>query len=495
MNFPILSSLILLPTIGAIFILINKSNDKSDFKSSKYVALFTSLSNFIISVYLWQIFDPSVSNFQFIENRVWIEGFINYKVGVDGISILFIVLSAFITPICIIFVNNTVKFKLNEFLISILFMESLMIGVFCSLDLVIFYLFFEGGLIPMFIIIGIWGGPKRVYSAFKFFLFTLLGSVLMLVAIISIYWTSQTTDIIELYNLGIDVKYQKILWLAFFSSFAVKTPMWPVHTWLPDAHVEAPTAGSVLLAAILLKMAGYGFIRFSIGLFPNASEFFVPLIYFLSLIAIIYTSFVALMQDDMKKLIAYSSVAHMGYVTLGIFSVTQQSLEGSIVQMISHGLVSAALFLCVGVVYDRMHSRLISTYGGLVSIMPKYAVLFMIFTLAAIGLPGTSGFVGEFLILMGTFKKNFLVATIATLGVILGAAYMLWLYKRVVFGKIVNNELKKIPDLNKSEIFILTFLAIPTLFFGFYPEPLLNTINVSIRDLIEMYNYKITISK
>ena len=495
MNFPILSSLILLPTIGAIFILINKSNDKSNFKSSKYVALFTSFSNFIISIYLWQIFDPSVSSFQFIENRVWIEGFIKYKVGVDGISILFIILSAFIAPICIISVNNTVKFKLNEFLIAILLMESLMIGVFCSLDLVIFYLFFEGGLIPMFIIIGIWGGPKRVYSAFKFFLFTLLGSVLMLVAIISIYWTSQTTDIIELYNLGIDVKYQKILWLAFFSSFAVKTPMWPVHTWLPDAHVEAPTAGSVLLAAILLKMAGYGFIRFSIGLFPTASEFFVPLIYFLSLIAIIYTSLVALMQDDMKKLIAYSSVAHMGFVTLGIFSVTQQSLEGSIIQMISHGLVSAALFLCVGVVYERMHSRLISTYGGVVSIMPKYAVFFMLFTLAAIGLPGTSGFVGEFLILLGTFKKNFLVAIIATLGVILGAAYMLWLYKRVIFGKLVNNELKKMPDLNKSEIFILTLLSIPTLFFGFYPEPLLNTVDVSIRDLIEMYNYKISINK
>ena len=495
MNFPILSSLILLPTIGALFILISKSNDKSNFKTSKYVALFTSFVNFIISIYLWYIFDPSVSSFQFIENRVWLEGFINYKVGVDGISILFIVLSAFIAPICIISVNKTIKDKLNEFLIAILFMESLMIGVFCSLDLVIFYLFFEGGLIPMFIIIGIWGGPRRVYSAFKFFLFTLLGSVLMLIAIITIYWTNQTTDIIELYNLGIDSKYQKILWLAFFSSFAVKTPMWPVHTWLPDAHVEAPTAGSVVLAAILLKMAGYGFIRFSIGLFPLASEFFVPFIYFLSLVAIIYTSFVALMQEDMKKLIAYSSVAHMGYVTLGIFSITQQSLEGSIIQMISHGLVSAALFLCVGVVYERMHSRLISRYGGLVTIMPKYAVFFMIFTLAAIGLPGTSGFVGEFLILLGTFKKRFLVATIASLGVILGAAYMLWLYKRIIFGELINDELKKMPDLNESEIFVLTLLAVPTLFFGFYPEPLLKTIEVSVRDLIEMYNYKISLLK
>jgi len=492
MNFPILSSLILLPSIGALFILATRSNEKSNYRSAKYVALFTSFANFIISIYLWYIFDSSVADFQFIENRVWLKGFINYKVGIDGISILFIVLTTLISSICIVSVNNTITIKLKEFLIAILLMESLMIGVFCSLDLVIFYLFFEGGLIPMFLIIGIWGGPRRVYSAFKFFLFTLLGSVLMLVAIISIYWMNGTTDIIELYNLGIDTKYQNLLWLAFFSSFAVKTPMWPVHTWLPDAHVEAPTAGSVLLAAILLKLAGYGFIRFSIGLFPIASEYFVPLIYSLSLVAIIYTSFVALMQDDMKKLIAYSSVAHMGYVTLGIFTLTQQGLEGSIIQMISHGLVSAALFLCVGVVYNRMHSRLISTYGGLVSIMPKYAVLFMIFTLGAIGLPGTSGFIGEFLILMGAFKKNFLVATIASLGVILGAAYMLWLFKRVVFGKIINKDLLKMLDLNKSEIFILVSLAIPVLFFGFYPEPLLNTINVSVSNLIDTYNYKIS---
>ncbi len=370
-----------------------------------------------------------------------------------------------------------------------------MIGVFCSLDLVIFYLFFEAGLIPMFLIIGIWGGNKRIYSAFKFFLFTLLGSVLMLIAIISIYWITGTTDITLLYNLNIDTKYQNLLWLAFFSSFAVKTPMWPVHTWLPDAHVEAPTAGSVLLAAILLKMAGYGFIRFSLGLFPVASDIFTPLVYILSLIAIIYTSLVALMQKDMKKLIAYSSVAHMGYVTLGIFTITQQGLEGSILQMISHGLVSAGLFLCVGVLYDRMHSRLIDTYGGVVSIMPKYSFFFMIFTLSAVGLPGTSGFIGEFLILMGAFNKSFLVATIASLGVILGAAYMLWLYKRVIFGKIINKDLLKMFDLNKSEIFILSCLAIPTIFFGLYPEPLFNTINVSIESLIETYNYKLSLNK
>ena len=495
MSFPILSSLILLPSIGALFILLSKSKDQSNYQSSKYVALFVSFANFFISLYLWYIFDPNITDFQFVENRSWLPGFINYKVGIDGISILFIVLSTLIVPLCIISVNKTITTKLKEFLIAILIMESLMIGVFCSLDLVIFYLFFEGGLIPMFLIIGIWGGARRVYSAFKFFLFTLLGSVLMLIAIISIYWINGTTDIVELYNLGIDENYQNLLWLAFFSSFAVKTPMWPFHTWLPDAHVEAPTAGSVLLAAILLKMAGYGFIRFSIGLFPIASENFVPLIYVLSLVAIVYTSLVALMQEDMKKLIAYSSVAHMGYVTLGIFTVTQQSLEGGIVQMISHGLVSAALFLCVGVVYDRMHSRLIKTYGGLASIMPKYAVFFMVFTLAAVGLPGTSGFVGEFLILMGVFKKSFLVATIASLGVILAVAYMLWLYKRVIFGELINKDLLKMLDLNKSEIFILTCLAIPTLFFGFYPEPLLNTIDASISNLIDTYNYKLSLSK
>ena len=495
MSFPILSSLILLPSIGALFILLSKSKDQSNYQSSKYVALFVSFANFFISVYLWYIFDPNITDFQFVENRAWISGFINYKVGIDGISILFIVLSTLITPLCIVSVNKTINTKLKEFLIAILIMESLMIGVFCSLDLVIFYLFFEGGLIPMFLIIGIWGGSRRVYSAFKFFLFTLLGSVLMLIAIISIYWINGTTDIVELYNMGIGENYQNLLWLAFFSSFAVKTPMWPFHTWLPDAHVEAPTAGSVLLAAILLKMAGYGFIRFSIGLFPIASENFVPLIYVLSLVAIVYTSLVALMQEDMKKLIAYSSVAHMGYVTLGIFTITQQGLEGGIVQMISHGLVSAALFLCVGVVYDRMHSRLIKTYGGLASIMPKYAVFFMVFTLAAVGLPGTSGFVGEFLILMGVFKKSFLVATIASLGVILAVAYMLWLYKRVIFGELINKDLVKMLDLNKSEIFILTCLAIPTLFFGFYPEPLLNTIDASISNLIDTYNNRLSLSK
>ena len=487
MDIPILSSLILLPTIGAIFIFFSKSNVEK-YNSSKYIALFISTANFILSLYLWFVFDNSISEFQFVENRKWIAGLVNYKVGIDGISILFIILTTFITPLCVISVNTTIKKRLKDFLISILLLETLMIGVFCSLDLVVFYLFFEGGLIPMFLIIGIWGGEKRVYSAFKFFLFTLLGSVLMLVAIITIYWLTGTTDVESLYEIGVDTKYQNLLWLAFLSSFAVKTPMWPVHTWLPDAHVEAPTAGSVLLAAILLKMAGYGFIRFSIGLFPVASDYFTPLIYSLSLIAIIYTSLIALMQEDMKKLIAYSSVAHMGFVTLGIFTLTQQGIEGSIFQMISHGLVSAALFLCVGIIYERMHTRLIKDYGGVVSVMPKYAIFFMIFALGSLGLPGTSGFIGEFLILMGVFKKSFLVAAIASIGVILGAAYILWLYKRVIFGQIINQDVKKIIDLNNSEIFILWSLAIPILLFGFYPEPLINTIEVSVSNLIEMYN-------
>jgi len=487
MNFPILSAIIFIPLIGALFILVTKEEQKAVVKNSKYVAIFSSLTNFFLSIFLWYSFDTSTSEFQFVEEKNWMEGFINFQLGIDGISILFILLTTFIAPICIFSGINSIRFKLKEFLIAILVMETLMLGVFCSLDLVIFYLFFEGGLIPMFLIIGIWGGPKRVYSAFKFFLFTLLGSVLMLIAIISIYWITGTTDVIKLLDIRIPQEYQYLLWLAFFSSFAVKLPMWPFHTWLPDAHVEAPTAGSVILAAILLKMAGYGFMRFSLGLFPVASDYFTPLIFTLSIIAIIYTSLVALMQDDMKKLIAYSSVAHMGFVTIGIFSLTKQGLEGSIIQMMSHGLISAALFLCVGVVYDRLHSRMISSYGGLVNIMPKYAFVFMIFVLAALGLPGTSGFVGEFLILVGTFQINIFVAVLASLGVILAAAYMLWLYKRVIFGKMASSEIKEMADLNKTEIYIFASLVFLTLFFGIYPEPLFNTIDISVSNLIDNY--------
>ncbi len=491
MNFPILSSIILIPFIGSLFILFIRGTPQNVEKNSKYVAIFSSLVNFFLSIFLWFSFDPTTSNFQFVETKIWMGGFINYQVGVDGISILFIILTTFITPICIFSGINSIKFKIKEFLIAILVMETLMLGVFCSLDLIIFYLFFEGGLIPMFLIIGIWGGPKRVYSAFKFFLFTLLGSVLMLVAIISIYWITGTTDVIKLLDIRITENYQYLMWLAFFSSFAVKLPMWPFHTWLPDAHVEAPTAGSVILAAILLKMAGYGFIRFSLGFFPLASDYFTPLIFALSIVAIIYTSLVALMQNDIKKLIAYSSVAHMGFVTIGIFVLNKQGLEGSIIQMISHGLTSAALFLCVGVLYDRYNSRMISSYGGVVNLMPRYALVFMIFSLSALGLPGTSGFVGEFLVLVGAFQKNILVAIFASTGVILAAAYMLWLYKRVVFGKLLNPELKLKSDLNKIETYIFISLLFLIIFFGFYPEPLLNTVSSSVNNLVENYNSNI----
>ena len=492
MNFPILSAIILVPFLGALFILITKGTQINIEKNSKYVAIFTSIVNFLLSLILWYLFDPTLSDFQFVEKRSWINSFINFQIGIDGISILFIILTTFIIPICVFSGIRSIKFKIKEFLISILLLETLMLGVFCSLDLVLFYLFFEAGLIPMFIIIGVWGGSKRVYSAFKFFLFTLLGSVLMLVAIISIYWITGTTDVIELLSIKILPEYQYLLWLAFFSSFVVKMPMWPAHTWLPDAHVEAPTAGSVVLAAILLKMAGYGFIRFSLGLFPIASDYFTPLIFILSVIGIIYTSLVALMQEDMKKLIAYSSVAHMGFVTIGIFSITKQGLDGSIIQMLSHGIISAALFLSVGVLYDRMQSRMISSYGGIVNIMPKFAFVFMIFTLGGLGLPGTVGFIGEFLTLAGTLQKNMIVAILSSLGVILAAAYMLWLYKRIIFGRIVNSEVKDLKDIEKTEFYILYLLAGLIIFFGFYPDPLFNTIDISINNLLN--NYKIDLA-
>ena len=493
MNFPILSTLIFLPLVSSFFIFLSKESKNNN--SAVYISLFSSLATFLLSLFIWHSLDLTSSDFQFLEEKNWINNSIKFKLGVDGISILFIVLTALITPICIISCINSVKERVKEFLIAILILETFMIGVFCSLDLVVFYIFFEAGLIPMFLIIGVWGGSRRVYSAFKFFLFTLLGSVLMLVAIIAIYWITGTTDVTEIYKIQIPKEYQNLLWLAFFSSFAVKMPMWPVHTWLPDAHVEAPTAGSVILAAILLKMACYGFLRFSLPMFPLASEYFTPLIYTLSIIAIIYTSLVALMQEDMKKLIAYSSVAHMGYVTLGIFTFTKQGIEGSIFQMISHGLISAALFLCVGVVYDRLHSRMISTYGGLVNYLPKYSFLFIVFALAGLGLPGTSGFLGEFLVLTGTFQKNYLVSMLATFGVVLGAAYMLWLTKRVIFGITNNNEIKNLKDINNLEALMLITLAILVILFGFYPSPLMDTLSVSVNNLISNYEIAIQTNK
>ena len=477
---PILTLTIFLPLVGVLFLFFIKGQQEFINKTSGYVAILTSGITFCASILILLNFNYSNPDFQFVEQHDWIFNFVNYKVGIDGISLSFILLTTFITPICILATINSIQNRLREFLITLLLMETMMIGVFCSLDLFIFYLFFEAGLIPMFLIIGIWGGERRVYSAFKFFLYTLFGSVFMLISIIYIYFDAGTLDVEKLLNIQINKDYQKYLWLGFFASFAVKTPMWPVHTWLPDAHVEAPTSGSVILAAILLKMAGYGFIRFSLGLFPDASIYFSPLVFTLSIIAIIYTSLVALVQKDMKKLIAYSSVAHMGFVTIGIFVFNKEGIEGSIFQMISHGIISSALFLCVGVVYDRLHTREISEYGGVVNVMPNYAVMFMVFTLGSLGLPGTSGFIGEILVLIGSFKFNYWIAFFAATGVILSACYSLWLYRRVVFGEITNLKIKNLTDLNKNEYLILTPLLIMTIVLGFYPALVLDLISTSV---------------
>tara|TARA_B100000989_G_scaffold72618_3_gene51020 strand:+ start:2602 stop:4101 length:1500 start_codon:yes stop_codon:yes gene_type:complete len=480
---PILTLTIFLPLIGVLFLTLIKGQPNFVYKTSGYVAMLTSGITFFASILILLNFNYSNPDFQFTEQHDWIFNFVNYKVGVDGISLTFVLLTTFIIPICILATINSIKNRLREFLIALLLMETMMIGVFCSLDLFIFYLFFEAGLIPMFLIIGIWGGKRRVYSAFKFFLYTLLGSVFMLISIICIYYDAGTLDVEKLLNIQINLDYQKYLWLGFFASFAVKTPMWPVHTWLPDAHVEAPTSGSVILAAILLKMAGYGFIRFSLGLFPDASVYFAPMIFILSIIAIIYTSLVALVQKDMKKLIAYSSVAHMGFVTIGIFVFNKEGIEGSIFQMVSHGIISSALFLCVGVIYDRMHTREISEYGGIVNIMPKYSIMFMIFILGSLGLPGTSGFIGEILILIGSFKFNYWIAFFAAIGVILSACYSLWLYRRVVFGVIKNTKINNLKDINKNEYLILIPLLVMTLVLGFYPSLVLDLISSSVDKL------------
>ncbi len=485
-NWPLLSVTTFLPLVGVLFILFARGEDAAAARFARYAALWTTLGTFLVSLFIVGDFIPADPGFQFVENHAWLGGIAGYRMGVDGISMPFVILTTLLMPICIL-ASWHVKVRVREYMIAFLVLETLMIGVFCSLDLVLFYLFFEAGLIPMFLIIGIWGGPRRVYASFKFFLYTLLGSVLMLLAIIAMYWQSGTTDIAELLvrNPGFPVAMQTWLFLAFFASFAVKMPMWPVHTWLPDAHVEAPTAGSVILAAILLKMGGYGFLRFSLPMFPDASHYFQPLVYTLSVIAIIYTSLVALMQEDMKKLIAYSSVAHMGFVTMGIFSFTRQGIDGALFQMVSHGFVSGALFLCVGVVYDRMHTREISAYGGLVNRMPLYGFVFLLFTMANVGLPGTSGFVGEFLSLLGAFQSSTWVAFFATTGVILSAAYALWLYRRVMLGALTKPALAHMADMTPRELLTLAPLAVLAIFFGIYPTPILNLFALPVEDILK----------
>ncbi|MGJ5078943.1 NADH-quinone oxidoreductase subunit M [Bradyrhizobium sp. HKCCYLS3013] len=494
-TWPILSVVTFLPIVGALLIYLVRGDDEAARRNARWIALWTTLITFAVSVILVLRFDPGQTDFQFVEKSNWLAAGISYHMGVDGISLPFVILTTALMPFCIVASWKSVTNRLREYMMAFLILETLMVGTFSALDLVLFYLFFEGGLIPMFLIIGVWGGPRRVYASFKFFLYTLLGSVLMLLAIMALYWNAGTTDIPTLMHTAVPRNLQTWAWLAFFASFAVKMPMWPVHTWLPDAHVEAPTAGSVILAAILLKMGGYGFLRFSLPMFPLASHDFAPLVFTLSAIAIIYTSLVALMQEDIKKLIAYSSVAHMGFVTMGIFAGTMQGVAGGVFQMISHGIVSGALFLCVGVVYDRMHTREIAAYGGLVNRMPVYALVFMVFTMANVGLPGTSGFVGEFMTLLGTFKVSIPTAFFATFGVILSAAYALWLYRKVVFGALTKPSLASIKDLTLREGVILFPLVALTILFGVYPKPILDMSAVSVQQLVTNYNTAVTAVK
>jgi NADH-quinone oxidoreductase subunit M len=483
---PILSIVTFLPLVGAVIIGCLNHDAKGN---ARWIALWTTTITFLISLLIWINFDNMSGGFQFVEERDWFD-IMKYKMGVDGISMLFVILTTFLLPLCVISSWVVIQDRVKEYMIAFLVLETLMIGVFCSLDLILFFVFFEGSLIPMFLIIGIWGGPNRVYATFKFFLYTLLGSVLMLLAVLAMYWAANTTDIPTLMARSQEFfspEMQWWLWLAFFASFAVKLPMWPVHTWLPDAHVEAPTAGSVVLAAILLKLGAYGFLRFSVPMFPLACQEFAPFMFGLSVIAIIYTSLVALAQTDLKKLIAYSSVAHMGFVTMGIFTFTTQGVEGAVFQMVSHGIVSAGLFLGVGVLYDRMHTHEISVFGGLVQRMPVYAALFMVFTMANLGLPGTSGFIGEFLTILAAFKVNTWVAFLATTGVITSAAYGLYVYKRVIFGVLVNPALKTIKDLSYREIAIMAPLVFLTLLLGIYPAPVLDVTAVSVKKLVAAY--------
>jgi NADH-quinone oxidoreductase subunit M len=485
-NWPLLTLVTFLPLVGVAFILVLRGEAEDVARNARWIALWTSLIVFALSLVIWAGFDPGRAEFQFVEQADWLPGFnIAYHMGIDGISLFFVLLSTFLTPICVVASWTSITRRVKEYMIAFLVLETLMVGMFCALDFVVFYMFFEGVLIPMFLIIGVWGGPRRVYAAFKFFLYTLLGSVLMLLAILAIYYQIGSTDIPTAMSFNFPRQMQIWLWLAFFASFAVKVPMWPVHTWLPDAHVEAPTAGSVILAGVLLKMGGYGFLRFSLPMFPLASNDLAPLVFVLSVVAIVYTSLVALAQDDMKKLIAYSSVAHMGFVTMGTFTMTSEGLQGAMVQMLSHGIVSAALFLCVGVVYDRLHTREIARYGGLADNMPKYAAVFMVFMLASVGLPGTSGFVGEFLSLIGAFQVNTWVAFFATTGMILGAAYMLYLYRRVIFGVITRNDVRAMLDLNWREVAVFAPMIAIVLWMGVYPTSFLRPIQPSVANLVE----------
>ena len=494
-GFGILTGLLVLPLVGAAFILAQRGDEQAVASNARWAALAATVVTFVLSLVAWGRFDPANPGFQMVETHAWVSDSIRFKLGVDGFSFPFVVLTAFLMPICILASWTSITKRVREYMVAFLILETLMIGVFVALDLVLFYLFFEAGLIPMFLIIGIWGGKRRVYASYKFFLYTLLGSVLMLLAIMAMYWNAGTTDIPTLLAHKFPPGMQTWLWIAFFASFAVKMPMWPVHTWLPDAHVEAPTAGSVILAGVLLKMGGYGMIRFSIPMFPDASAMFAPLVFALSVIAIIYTSLVALMQEDIKKLIAYSSVAHMGFVTMGLFTLTPQGIQGAMFQMVSHGFVASALFLCVGVVYDRLHTREIAAYGGLVNRMPLYAVIFMIFTMANVGLPGTAGFVGEFLTMMGAFRANPWVAFFAAFGVILSAGYALWLYRRVVFGELEKPELKAIQDLNGRELVTLVPLVILTIWYGIAPGTILNAFAAPTEALIKNYQAALTATK
>jgi NADH-quinone oxidoreductase subunit M len=485
-NWPLLTLVTFLPLVGVILILILRGEAEAVARNARWIALWTSLLDFALSVVVWAEFDPTRAEFQLVERADWLPGFnIAYHMGIDGISLFFVLLSTFLTPICVIASWTSVTRRVKEYMIAFLVLETLMVGLFCALDFVVFYVFFEGVLLPMFLIIGVWGGPRRVYAAFKFFLYTFLGSVLMLLGILAIYNQIGSTDIPTAMAFNFPKHLQIWLWLAFFASFAVKVPMWPVHTWLPDAHVEAPTAGSVMLAGVLLKMGGYGFIRFSLPMFPLASHQLAIWIFVLSVVAIIYTSLVALAQEDMKKLIAYSSVAHMGFVTMGTFSMTSEGLQGAMVQMLSHGIVSAALFLCVGVVYDRLHTRDIARYGGLADNMPKYAAVFMVFMLASVGLPGTSGFVGEFLALIGTFQVNTAVTFLATTGMILSVAYMLYLYRRVIFGTITREDVRAMLDLDWREVVVFAPMIAVVLWMGVYPASFLRPIQPSVANLVE----------